>query len=140
MRIVEYIRHDDKAASRLAPKGDDGGFCRGRLYEIGNDRVDELDVYRTRPVRLGVRSLAGVQDRGCRGGAYHRDGTHFYNPIFTAAGTDFSSSSAHQTGRVAGAGLEYAVTDHWSIKGEYLHVGVPNKTFALSGGGLNYKF
>ena len=29
MRGHEYIRHDDKAASRLAPKGDDGGFDLG---------------------------------------------------------------------------------------------------------------
>jgi hypothetical protein len=26
MRSVKYIRHDDKAASRLAPKGDDRRF------------------------------------------------------------------------------------------------------------------
>jgi len=26
MRVREYIRHDDKAAFRLAPKGDDGRF------------------------------------------------------------------------------------------------------------------
>jgi hypothetical protein len=26
MRRHEYIRHDEKAASRLAPKRDDGGF------------------------------------------------------------------------------------------------------------------
>ena len=26
MHVREYIRHDEKAASRLAPKGNDGGF------------------------------------------------------------------------------------------------------------------
>jgi hypothetical protein len=26
MRVREYIRHDDKAASRLTPKGRDGRF------------------------------------------------------------------------------------------------------------------
>jgi outer membrane immunogenic protein len=58
--------------------------------------------------------------------------TNVYSPAFVAAGTDFSSVSAPQTGWVAGAGLEYAVTDHWTIKGEYLHVGLPSKT-AFSG-------
>jgi Putative transposase/Outer membrane protein beta-barrel domain len=54
--------------------------------------------------------------------------TNIYSPILAASGTDFSSFSAPQTGWVAGGGLEYAITDHWSIKGEYLHVGLPNKT------------
>jgi hypothetical protein len=35
------IRHDDKAASRLAPKGDDGGFD---LYVVMNGRNDWHDL------------------------------------------------------------------------------------------------
>jgi outer membrane immunogenic protein len=54
--------------------------------------------------------------------------TNVYSPAFVASGTDFSSVSTGQTGWVAGGGLEYAVTDHWSIKGEYLHVGLPSRT------------
>jgi hypothetical protein len=36
----EYIRHDDKAASRIAPKGDDGRFD---FYVAMNGRSDWLD-------------------------------------------------------------------------------------------------
>ena len=41
MRADEYIRHDDKAASRLAPKGDDGRFD---LYVAMNGRNDWLNL------------------------------------------------------------------------------------------------
>src|SRR5262249_22047235 len=37
MHVREYIRHDEKAASRLAPKGDDGRFD---LYIAMNRRND----------------------------------------------------------------------------------------------------
>jgi hypothetical protein len=41
MRGHEYIRHDDKAASRLASKGDDGRFD---LYVVMNGRRDRYDL------------------------------------------------------------------------------------------------
>ena len=41
MRRHESIRQDDKAASRLAPKGDDGRF---NLYFVMNGRSDCLDL------------------------------------------------------------------------------------------------
>jgi hypothetical protein len=41
MHDHEDIRHDDKAASRLAPKGDDGGFD---FYVATNGRNDWLDL------------------------------------------------------------------------------------------------
>ena len=41
MRDREYIWHDDKAASRLAPKGDDGHFD---LCVAVNGRSDRLDL------------------------------------------------------------------------------------------------
>jgi hypothetical protein len=41
MRIREHIRHDDKAASRLALKGDDGPFD---FYVAMNGRNDWLDL------------------------------------------------------------------------------------------------
>jgi hypothetical protein len=34
------IRHDDKAASRLAPKGDDGRFDLCIAVNVRNDRLD----------------------------------------------------------------------------------------------------
>jgi hypothetical protein len=41
MRRHEYIRHDEKAASRLAPKGRDGCFD---FYVVMNGRNDWLDL------------------------------------------------------------------------------------------------
>jgi hypothetical protein len=41
MRHHGYIRHDDKAASRLAPKGDDGRFD---LFVAMNGRTDWRDL------------------------------------------------------------------------------------------------
>jgi hypothetical protein len=41
MHVREYIRHDDKAASRLTPKGDDGGFD---FYVAMNGRNNWLDL------------------------------------------------------------------------------------------------
>ena len=41
MRSHEWIRHDDKAASRLAPQGDDGRFD---FYVAMNGRNDWLDL------------------------------------------------------------------------------------------------
>jgi hypothetical protein len=41
MRDHEWIRHDNKAPSRLAPKGDDGRFD---LYVAMNGRNDRLDL------------------------------------------------------------------------------------------------
>ena len=41
MRDREYIRHDDKATSRLAPEGDDGRFD---IYVAINGRSDWHDL------------------------------------------------------------------------------------------------
>jgi hypothetical protein len=41
MHECEYIRHDDQATSRLAPKGDDGRF---NLYVAMNRRSDWRDL------------------------------------------------------------------------------------------------
>ena len=41
MHEHEYIRNDDKAASRLTPKGDDGRFD---FYVVMNGRSDWHDL------------------------------------------------------------------------------------------------
>jgi outer membrane immunogenic protein len=43
-----------------------------------------------------------------------------------ASGTDAFTSNNVRVGGTLGAGLEYALSDHWSIKGEYLHVWIPS--------------
>jgi len=52
--------------------------------------------------------------------------TNVYNPAFVNSGVDAISLGKTQAGWTAGGGVEYAIADHWSIKGEYLHVGLPN--------------
>jgi outer membrane immunogenic protein len=49
-----------------------------------------------------------------------------FPPGPSLAGTDSFSSNNVRVGGTLGAGLEYALTDHWTIKGEYLHVWVPS--------------
>src|SRR6516162_11330930 len=61
MRGHEYIRHDEKAASRLAPKGDDGRFDFSVTTNGCNDRHD-LE-------RLGRRLKCGhITDAGAVSG------------------------------------------------------------------------
>jgi outer membrane immunogenic protein len=52
---------------------------------------------------------------------------------FTAA------PSSSTTGWTAGGGIEYALTDHWTAKAEYLHVGFSSRT-ATDNFGLGYVF
>jgi outer membrane immunogenic protein len=120
---IDYLGFSNAVTTAFIPPG--AGFTRSATTESTNWMFTARARLGWAFDRLLVYGTGGVA-------AVHTIVTeaNFYNPIFTAAGTDFSSTSAHQTGWVAGAGLEYAVTDHWSIKGEYLHVGVPNKTFA----------
>jgi outer membrane immunogenic protein len=54
--------------------------------------------------------------------------TDVYSPVLVASGTDSVSVSGSNAGWVAGGGIEYAWTDHWTVKGEYLHVGMPNRS------------
>lgn len=39
-----------------------------------------------------------------------------------------ATTNSGVTGWTAGGGVEYALTDHWTAKAEYLHVGFPNRT------------
>lgn len=58
----------------------------------------------------------------------------------SAAAYPFTANpNSNVTGWVAGAGIEYALWDHWTVKAEYLHVGLPNRT-AMNNGGRGYAF
>lgn len=39
------------------------------------------------------------------------------------------------TGWTAGGGIEYALADHWTVKAEYLHVGLPDRTATVVSAG-----
>jgi outer membrane immunogenic protein len=51
-----------------------------------------------------------------------------------AAGAPFSASSSY-SGWTAGAGLEYALLNNWSVKGEWLYVDFGNGPSAVTGAG-----
>ena len=57
------------------------------------------------------------------------------DPFFPFTATPSSS----RTGWTAGGGVEFAITDHWTAKAEYLHVGFSNKT-AMDTTGIGYVF
>jgi outer membrane immunogenic protein len=42
------------------------------------------------------------------------------------------SPSSGRTGWAAGGGLEYAFTDHWTVRAEYLHVGFGDRTVTVA--------
>jgi len=54
--------------------------------------------------------------------------------------TPAATTSSSATGWTAGAGFEYALTDHWTAKAEYLHVGFPSRTGTTLVGGAPYAF
>ena len=51
-----------------------------------------------------------------------------------------ASPGSNVTGWTVGGGFEYAFTDHWTAKAEYLHVGFPTRTAHDTGVGLGYVF
>ncbi len=42
--------------------------------------------------------------------------------------TNSATGSATATGWTVGGGIEYAITQHWSVKAEYLHIDLGSKT------------
>jgi outer membrane immunogenic protein len=90
---------------------------------------------------------------------YATGGAAFANlkDTFTDRANPFTAiPGSSVTGWTVGGGIEYAFTDHWSAKAEYLHVGFPTRTANDSIGngyafdfkdsldigraGINYKF
>jgi outer membrane immunogenic protein len=50
----------------------------------------------------------------------------------TGTGGAFTGSASHTlTGYAVGGGLEYAITNNWTIRGEYLHLGFDDNTYNL---------
>ncbi len=50
----------------------------------------------------------------------------------TGAGGNITASASHTlTGYAVGGGLEYAITNNWTIRGEYLHLGFDDHTYDL---------
>jgi outer membrane immunogenic protein len=60
------------------------------------------------------------------GAKYNSDGA----PLFPFQPVTKTSNS--QTGWAFGAGMEYALTDKWSVKGEWLHYDLGAETFLIA--------
>ncbi|HLH94415.1 MAG TPA: outer membrane protein [Xanthobacteraceae bacterium] len=111
-----------------------------------NSSLDWLSTVRG---RLGL-AFDRVLIYGTGGVAFAQLNEHLFDPAVSSFSV---SPSPNVTGWTAGGGVEYAFTDHWTAKAEYLHVGFPDRT-AASGGyifkfkdaldigrvGINYKF
>jgi outer membrane immunogenic protein len=63
------------------------------------------------------------------GGAAFTRATFAHSYVDTLGAAGSSSMSSSLIGWTAGAGVEYAWSDHWSIKGEYLFASLPSKGF-----------
>lgn len=104
------------------------------------DASDQIDWFGTTRLRLGVaadRALFYVT-----GGLAYGGGN--YKELVTPVSKDYS-----RLGWAAGAGLEYAMTDHLSVKGEYLYANfgrfdvgqtIATPDFHSVRLGLNFKF
>jgi outer membrane immunogenic protein len=86
--------------------------------------------------RLGFTPMTNLLVYGTGGVAITnlRHGTQYNEGIFpgTSAGTETSTSSGTVTGAVYGGGLEWAWTNNWLVKAEYLHVNFGSVTSAPS--------
>jgi outer membrane immunogenic protein len=69
-------------------------------------------------------------------------------PNKASKGVDNKKSNSNRNGWTVGGGLEYALTDNFSVRGEYLYVNIPktkekkisSMDFSVIRAGLNYKF
>jgi outer membrane immunogenic protein len=100
-------------------------------------------TYTSRLSRLGtVRGRVGLAfDRflvyGTGGGAFASIKNEFTEPAFPFT----AHPKNNLTGWTAGGGFEYALTDHWTAKAEYLHVWLPSQTgFDSTGFGYVFAF
>lgn len=99
-----------------------------------SSRLDNLSTFRGR--------LGWAIDRtlfyGTGGVAFADLKDQFFYPS-ASFGPFTANPNSNVTGWVAGAGIEYALWDHWTVKAEYLHVGLPNRT-AVDTAGNGYAF
>jgi outer membrane immunogenic protein len=114
-----------------------GTLSTGETYAVTNTVT--TNGFATLRPRFGIAS-----DRTfvfLTGGAAFTRATFTQGYTDTSGGAGSSSMSTSLVGWTAGAGVEYAWTDHWSLKGEYLFASFPTKSFvtgiADAAGGTN---
>lgn len=144
----------------IDPSGGFGGGQLGVNYQFGNNVVAGLEAdLQGGDISAGSGALSSNLDmlgtvRGRLGYAFGR-----VLPYVTggfAYGTNSidnlgASQSKTLTGWTAGAGIEYAITDHWTAKTEYLYTDLGSKFYDTIGAdagvtahtakvGINFKF
>jgi outer membrane immunogenic protein len=105
-----------------------------------------VDTFSSRLESLGtIRGRVGwAFDRTlifATGGVAFADLKDQVNNFTAASPSPFTAAtSSFVTGWTAGGGIEYAFSDHWTAKAEYLHVGLPGRTASLVNTGQTYAF
>jgi outer membrane immunogenic protein len=70
------------------------------------------------------------------GGVAYGGGTSNFSAFDSTTGSFFTGSpSSTRVGWVAGAGVEYALTNNWTIRGEYLYADLGSTQFTSVGNG-----
>ncbi|MEP9354737.1 outer membrane protein [Xanthobacter sp. KR7-65] len=151
---------DALGVAGIDPKGAFGGGQLGFNYQFGNNIVAGLEAdIQGGDLSAGAPGLSASLGtlgtvRGRLGYAvgpvlpYVTGGFAYGNMSVDTLG---ASQSKTLTGWTAGAGLEYALTEHWTAKTEYLYTDLGSKfydTLGASAGttsqtariGINYKF
>lgn len=95
-----------------------------------------LDMLSTVRGRLGWAAFDRTLLYGTGGVAFANLKDQVADPAFPFTATP----SSNLTGWTAGGGIEYAFTDHWTAKAEYLHVGFSGTRTAMDSGGTGYIF
>ena len=103
--------------------------------EADRDRIRER-VKQTRPIsRRAVSSLAARRGSASRrsrptGGVAYGGGSANFNVFDSATGSFWSGNpSSSHVGWTIGGGVEYALTNNWTIKGEYLYADLGSHSF-----------
>lgn len=120
--------HNDFSCFVLAPTG-----CTGVPPSLLTLH-DEQNWLSTVRGRLGFAAFDRVLIYGTGGVAFGNVKHSAIENQTTVAGAIVSASDdSTRTGWAAGAGVEWAVTDQWSVGVEYLHVDLGNTTLSLPG-------
>lgn len=102
------------------------GFDRGRWYGTLRARIgvafDRALIYATGGLAYGETNGGGTVVVNGVGG-------------FPSVGFGSIGNRGWRAGWALGAGVEYALTNNWTIKGEYLHVDLGRTTTTFVGGG-----
>jgi outer membrane immunogenic protein len=99
------------------------------LGNIAHTVTQQVDFFGTLRARFGFTPADRFLIYGTGGLAYGNVSSHS-NVLFTNTGDNYiGSSSGMQAGWTLGAGGEYALTNNWSVKFEYLYIDLGSKSY-----------